>query len=115
MKRQGRAVTFAQTLIDRLDQARAGVQTSIMAPHVLARLHHAFDTLNSVNRDLDGALQRHFPLGAFIEKEQFLVAERRLSSTMSLVMSSAANNVLAERDLRELCGPPQAKNSACNS
>jgi len=108
------AVKFAHGLAVRLDVARAKIQVGLTAPDAVAKLNDAFDLLNAVSRNSESELEKRVPGIRFVERDLFILAERRLVSTMGLVMSSAANQVLAQRERQEICDSVDSSEPGCS-
>jgi hypothetical protein len=113
VKQSSRAVEYADALIERLNHARAEVERGLTAQNVIRQLNLAFHQLNEINIHLESDLDQHLPRINSVERDLYLLAEDRLTAAMGLVMSSAANEILAERDLRDICGVPTSSDYTC--
>lgn len=101
------ATDYADHLIREFDHARAVMEEGFNADNVLARMDRGYAILSNLTgdlgQDLDGALPEIEGAG----RQLYLLAERRLSTAMGVVMSSAANAMVAQIRSEEVCGEPE--------
>lgn len=109
-----RSVAFVNQVAGRLDQARSTIQRGLTAPNAVEQLNDAFDVLNGISGHIEVTIHNRFPDLGIVERSQLLLAERRLISTMGLVMSSAANQVLALRERNEVCEAVGSSEPECS-